>query len=494
MRQRFNLQPDLQITPIEKIILPLKSRDELPPILATLQWIWMHPTLKAQILALLEVRVLGNKKATGRTGMDLWQILVLGVVRLGLDADWDRMEHLANYDLLLRQMLGVCPDPWGTSAHRFVHQTLRDNAALLDEGLLKEINVLVAAAGRQVFVSQPSAPPAPLQIKVDTYVLETDVHFPTDLNLLLDAGRKCLDLVEKYQKVLGYDLPGWRKLEDWRRRFKAAERAASKTAFGGGKDKDKRVQGVVSDYLQIGRELSLKVQASLLSLCDQEVDVRDWEVLAYFQQMIDKHLDLVDRRLLQQQVIPTAEKVYSLFEPHTEWLTKGKLHPPVELGHRLLVATDQHQLIQDYEGPVGVDADQSIPVASRLLGRYGEGQIASMSFDKGFTRKADRELLELFIPRVIMPKRGRKNAEEAEAESARKFVALRKAHSAVESAINALEHHGLNRCLDVGLEGYTRYIGYGVLAYNLHVIGRELLAQRRAVEIDEAATKLASMA
>jgi IS5 family transposase len=265
---------------------------------------------------------------------------------------------------------------------------------------------------------------------------------------------------------------------------------ASKTAFGGGKDKDKRVGAIVSDYLQIGRELSAKVSASLLSLCDQEVDVRDWEVLAYFQQMIDKHLDLVDRRLLQRQDIPTSEKVYSLFEPHTEWLTKGKLHPPVELGHRLLVATDQHQLIQDYEGPVGVDVDQSVPVASRLIGRYEEGQIASMSFDKGFSRKADRELLELFIPQVIMPKRGRKNTEEAEVESAKKFVALRKAHSAVESAINALEHHGLNRCLDVGLDGYTRYIGYGVLAYNLHVIGRQLLAQSRAAELDKAALAL----
>jgi hypothetical protein len=210
--------------------------------------------------------------------------------------------------------------------------------------------------------------------------------------------------------------------------------------------------------------------------------------------MIDKHLDLVDRRLLQHEVIPTEEKVYSLFEPHTEWLTKGKLHPPVELGHRLLVATDQHQLIQDYDGPVGVDVDQSVPVASRLLGRYGEGQIASMSFDKGFTRQDDRALLQAYIPNVVMPKRGRKNAEETEAESAKKFVALRKAHSAVESAINALEHHGLNRCLDMGLEGYTRYIGYGVLAYNLHVIGRQLLAQRRAAELDEAARKLAAAA
>jgi transposase, IS5 family len=480
MRRRFNSQPAFQTTPIEKILLPLDSRDELPPLLAGLQWIWTHPTLKTAILALLEARILAGKKATGRTGMDLWQILVLGAVRLGLDADWDRMEHLANYDLLLRQMLGICPDPWGTNAPRFSHQTLRDNVALVDAALLKEINVLVAAEGRQVFVSKPSAKPAPLKVKVDTYVLETDVHFPTDLNLLFDAGRKCLDLIDKYDQLLGYDLPGWRKLEDWRRRFKSAERAASKAAFGGGKEKEKRVRAVVSEYLQIGRELSSKVQASLLSLCDQPVDARDWEVLAYFQQMLDKHIDLVDRRLLQGQDIPAAEKVYSLFEPHTEWLTKGKLHPPVELGRRLLVATDQHQLVQDYQGPVGVDVDQSVPVAGRLIGRYGENQIASISFDKGFTRKEDRQLLELFIAQVIMPKRGRKNAEEAEAESAKKFVAVRKAHSAVESAINALEHHGLNRCLDVGLEGYTRYIGYGVLAYNLHVIGRQLLAQRRA--------------
>jgi len=487
MRQRFNPQPDFNIIPIENILLPLSSRDELPPILAGLQWIWTHPTLKGEILALLETQLLANKKPTGRTGMDLWQILVLGVVRLGLDADWDRMEHLANYDLLLRQMLGVSSDPWGTNAHCFRRQTLRDNVALLDAALLKEINLRVAKAGRSVFEQKPGAALAPLQIKVDTYVLETDVHFPTDLNLLFDAGRKCLDLLDKYQRVLGYDLPGWRKLQDWRRRFKSLERMASKVAFGGGKNKDQRVQTAVCEYLQVGRQLSAKVTASLLSLCDQPVDAHDWEVLAYFQQMLDKQIGLVDRRLLQGQDIPAAEKIHSLFEPHTEWLTKGKLHPPVELGHRLLIATDQHQLIQDYDGPVGADVHQSVPVADRLLGRFGEGHISSISFDKGFTRREYRELLELYIPRVIMPKRGRKSAAETEAESAKKFVALRKAHSAVESAINALEHHGLNRCLDLGLEGFTRYIGYGVLAYNLHVIGGQLLARRRTATVSLAA-------
>jgi len=477
MRQRFESAPGLQLTPIEHVRIPLKSRDELPPILAGVQWIWCHPTLKGEIFELLERALMAGKQATGRRGMDLWQILVLGVVRLGLDADWDRMEHLANYDGLLRQMLGVEQTPWGAGAKVFNHQTLRDNVALVDAELLAAINQRVAAAGRGVFKKKEDGELEPLALKVDTYVLETDVHFPTDLNLLWDAGRKCLDLVEKYRDEFGYGLGGWRKVKDWRRRLKSCERVASKTVFGGGKDKERRLRAAVQDYLEVGRDLSVKVSESLLGLCEQAVDQAHWDVLAWFQGMLDKHLELVDRRLLQGQSIAASEKIYSLFEPHTEWINKGKLHPSVELGHRLLIATDQHQLIQDYAGPTAADVDQSVPVADRLLGRYGEGQLASLSFDKGFTRKADRELLELYVPQVVMPKRGKKTEAEAAAESTKKFVALRRAHSAVESDINALEHHGLNRCLDLGLEGYTRYVGYGVLAYNLHVIGRRLLAR-----------------
>ena len=153
----------------------------------------------------------------------------------------------------------------------------------------------------------------------------------------------------------------------------------------------------------------------------------------------------------------------------------------MELGHKFLIATDQHQLIQDYAALLqAAEVDQSIPVTDRLLGRYGAGSVASLSFDKGFTRTADRELLGLYVPLVVMPKRGKKNAAETERESGRKFVALRKQHSAVESQINSLEHHGLNRCRDVGWKGYLRYAGLGVLSYNLHVIGRELLARQRA--------------
>jgi hypothetical protein len=87
MRRRFEVQLALGQTPIERVPIPLKSRDELPPILAALQWVFVTPEINQEIFALLEARLLAGKKATGRPGLDLWRILVLGVVRLGLDCD-----------------------------------------------------------------------------------------------------------------------------------------------------------------------------------------------------------------------------------------------------------------------------------------------------------------------------------------------------------------------------------------------------------------------
>ena len=78
-----------------------------------------------------------------------------------------------------------------------------------------------------------------------------------------------------------------------------------------------------------------------------------------------------------------------------------------------------------------------------------------------------------------MPKRGQLNRSDEERESGERFRALRHQHAAVESDINCLEHHGLNRCLDKGLNGFERYIGFGVLAYNLHKIGARLLQRER---------------
>jgi hypothetical protein len=478
MRKRFEVQLALGRTPIEKVMMPARSRDELPPVLAGLQWIFQMPELNGQIFELLERKVVGLKKATGRPGLDLWHILVLGVVRLALDCDYDRLEHLANYDGLLRQILGLSP-VLSDQEKPFHYKTLSENVCHVDEELLREINALVVQAGRAAFKKKEKGPTEPIRAKADSYVLETNVHFPTDLNLLWDAQRKCADLLLPMVQSAGLD--GWRKCQDWRRKLKTRMIGLTRLTSGGGPNKEQRKQAAARAYVQDSYRFEEKVFATIQALPVPQAPAQ-WaarERLDYFHTMLIKQLDLVERRLLLGQTIAHEEKVFSLFEPHTQWIKKGKLFPPVELGHKVLLTTDQHELILDYKvmGQLN-DADEVIALADRLLGNYGSTGVASLSFDKGFSRTEDRQLLELYIPEVIMPKRGKRNSQEQAREQQRSFAALRRKHNAIESDINALEHHGLDRCPDKGLHGFKRYVGFGVLAYNLHKIGQRLLEHR----------------
>ncbi len=95
-----------------------------------------------------------------------------------------------------------------------------------------------------------------------------------------------------------------------------------------------------------------------------------------------------------------------------------------------------------------------------------------------------------YTTQAVLPKRGRHNKEDKERESSKSFKQLRRAHSAVESNINMLEHHGLNRCVDKGLHGYKRNVGLSVLAYNLHIIGNHLIQQQKQKEEKSADDKM----
>jgi hypothetical protein len=280
-------------------------------------------------------------------------------------------------------------------------------------------------------------------------------------------------------------IEGWRKSHEWRRKLKGQMIGLSRVASGGGSKKEERLQAAAEAYVQESYRFEEKVFETMRALPAPQTpaEMAQREQLDYFHSMMIKQLDLVERRLLKGQTIPHEEKVFSLFEPHTEWIQKGKLFPPVELGHKVLLTTDQHELILDYKVMEQTsDVDEVISLADRLLGSYGAGAVASLSFDKGFSREDNRQLLNLYIRDVVMPKRGKRNSQELERERQRSFVALRRKHSAIESDINALEHHGLNRCLDKGLHGFKRYVGFGVLAYNLHKIGQRVLKLRSPVK------------
>lgn len=147
MRKLFEVQLALGAIPIEKIEFPLKSRDELPPTLAALQWIFITPEVNKEIFELLEKEIISDRKATGRPGMNLWQILVLGVVRMTLDVNYDRLHHIANYDSLVRQLLGQKAFDMEMG---FKLSTIKENIPLLSEELLAKINAVVARHGHDI--------------------------------------------------------------------------------------------------------------------------------------------------------------------------------------------------------------------------------------------------------------------------------------------------------------------------------------------------------
>jgi len=147
MRKRFATDLEFGQTPIENVFIPTRTRDELPPTLAGLQWIYKTPELNELVFSLLEDKVIGDKQNTGRPGMDLWHILVLGVVRLTLNCNYDRLEHIANYDSLVRQIMGLPSFGIDPEVNEFHHKTISDNVHHLDEELLAEINALVVEYG-----------------------------------------------------------------------------------------------------------------------------------------------------------------------------------------------------------------------------------------------------------------------------------------------------------------------------------------------------------
>jgi hypothetical protein len=191
-----------------------------------------------------------------------------------------------------------------------------------------------------------------------------------------------------------------------------------------------------------------------------------------------RQIDQIRRRVLQGEIIPHEEKLFSLFERDTEWISKGKAGVPVELGLRVAVVEDQYGFILQYQVMQKTTDDQvAVALMTDVTARFPS--IASASFDKGFHSPSNQTALAAIIPHVVMPKKGKLSRVQAEREHDPEFIRLRHQHSAVESAINALEVHGLDRCLDHGIDGFKRYVALAVVARNIQRLGA-LLRQQEA--------------
>jgi IS5 family transposase len=487
MRQVIDPQLQLGEQDIAAIRLDAQSRDDIPQILRGLQHIYVTPELREPVFAILaEVLAPSADGAgtvspdTGRPGMAQWKILVLGTLRLGLNADYDRVCELANQHATIRQMLGH--SGWA-EAGDYNLQTLKDNLRLFTPELLDRINQVVVGAGHQLVKASPKEG---LAVRCDSFVLETDVDYPTDINLLFDAMRKAIETGAKLCAAEG--LSQWRQSAYNIRQLKRAYRRAQQLKRSTAKDPAQRaarqaeIAQAHADYLALAEgflERARDTRAQLATI--HRLPVALLGELDGYLAHAERQCDQIRRRVLAGERIPHAEKVFSIFEPHTEWISKGKAGVPVELGVRVAVVEDQHRFILHHQVMEHRTDDQvAVPLVTAASTRFPA--ITSASMDKGFHSPANQAQLAAVVSFPVVPKKGKCSAAEAAREGDAQFIRLRRRHSAIESAINALEVHGLDRCLDHGIEGFKRYVALAVVARNVQRLGALLQAEERARE------------
>jgi hypothetical protein len=184
-------------------------------------------------------------------------------------------------------------------------------------------------------------------------------------------------------------------------------------------------------------------------------------------------------RVLAQEPVANDEKLFSVFEPETQLIKRGKVPQPVEFGHRVLVIEDGAGFVCHYAIlPRGAEDREVLMAEMEQVQRRLDGRIRSASFDRGFhTPENQRRLAEL-VAQPCLPVTGHIQAERQRREATVEFRRARRRHPGIESAIGALQSgNGLARCRDRAFGGYCRYVGLGVLGRNLHVLGKLLIAR-----------------
>jgi transposase, IS5 family len=483
MRIAFEAQPTLDCPRPDQIALNLQCRDEIVPILRALQFIYSDAYRRKTILDLVGKDVNRNtSKKRGRTGLSYWEITVLAAVRLGCNCDYDKLQNLAEEHRTLRLMMGIgaweeCQDDQN-KRKKFDWSKIRDNVCLLRPETLKAINQAVVAAGHTL------APAAIKQVRGDSFVVETNIHYPTESSLIGDGLRKVLQLSAALAREHGVN--GWRQHQHLDKTVREHLREIRDASRSKKANKDERVQKgyrallcTATDLLSRATLLLVTVGLKTGRAMDLLLSMAKQQEIQHYVVLTRKVCDTARRRVLEGETVSNADKIFSIFEPHTELIKRDKQPNPIQFGHNVLVIEDAVGFVCHYEVMAnGVqDVDIMVSAMKELQERSG-GKIERASFDRGFHSPENQKELAKIVEHPCLAAKGAHQGREQHEQASVEFRESRRRHPGVESAIGALQAgNGMERCRDRSQRGYERYVGLGILGRNLHVLGKLLIAQ-----------------
>lgn len=316
------------------------------------------------------------------------------------------------------------------------------------------------------------------QLRMDTTAVETNIHWPTDSSLLWDTYRVLARLIEQARKIYPNCVPNHRLHSKRAKKLyakisrKASKKPGSQEAI---KPLYERLIEQVTGICQWADDICKKIER-----CPKQRSTElEWTLADHIHHYCELGFRVIDqagRRVLDGEQVPNDQKLFSIFEPHTELLKRGKAAKPVEFGHMIQIQQVANKFITDYDvfekKPNEYELVQpALTRHKQLFGHYPQ----SLAADKGYYQ--DMETIEQLgkkIDIVSIAKKGKRTEEEARRESDADFRFAQRFRAGVEGSISYLKRIlGLFRCFNKGWDHYVGTVGATIFTHNVLILARQ---------------------
>lgn len=417
------------------------------------------------------VRRYPQSTRTGRPSTPVEVVLRLLVVKHLYGWSYEQTEQFVNDSVVLRQFcrLYLAPVPDDTTLLRWANLIEPETVHRLLDRVTELARARKVTRGRK--------------LRLDSTVVETDIHHPSDSTLLADSVRVLSRLVRRAKTAMGTGAAVGGDL--WRDRTRAAKRLARRIGATMVHPKEAREQerrGLYRRLLTVARA-SYRQAERVRGLLPREQAARLGEALDRFLPLIERVIDQATRRVLHGERVPAGAKVLSLFEPHTAVLRRGKARQPTEFGAKIVLDEVEGGLVTRYTLCAGNAADAlSLPDGLEHHQRCFSRAPDLVTGDRHFYSGENCRLAAAAGVRwVVLPKRGQPGRGDAARERERWFRRGHRFRAGIEGRISVLKRRfGLRRCRYHGVAGMERWVGWGLLAHNLRTISRAVAQQRAA--------------
>jgi IS5 family transposase len=402
---------------------------------------------------------------TGRPSTPVEVVLRMLVIQHLYAWSYAQAEHFIGDSLVLRQFcrLGFEPMPHHTTLMRWANAVQPETLHVPLDSVTELARGLKVTRGRK--------------LRIDTTVVETTIHHPSDSGLLADGVRVLSRLVRRAGALLRQPSSDGALFRD---RTRSAKRLARRIHASAAQSRAHGVVERTSLYQQLlGVTRSSLGQAAqveqLLKQRRSSAAKRIRAQLAHFQPLVQQVCAQAQRRVVGGEVVPATDKLVSLFEPHTAVIRRGKLPMPTEFGSKVMLDEVDGGLVTRYAILAGNPPDAPNLPDSLDHHRAAFGAVpAVLAADRGFSTNSNERIAQTHgVTCVALPHQGPLSPSRSQIEQRPTFRKACRFRAGIEGRISVLKRRfGLRRCRYHGPDGMERWVGWGILAHNLRQISR----------------------